>query len=131
MNYQFISLKLEFCILLNYKKGSVQRNDLNEYSHFNSQEYSHFNSQEDYGYGGPWPDYDMSYGPPHKTQREPKREEDDHLMASMGLPSSFTATIDQPMENFAEDIPLEAKGRINQGGKLFFTVKTVATIKLF
>lgn len=75
-------------------------------------------SQEDYGYGGPWPDYDMNYGPPHKTHHEAPRDNEEDMLSSMGLPTSFTASIDQSMENFAEDIPLEAKGRNNtQGGK--------------
>lgn len=74
-------------------------------------------SQEDYGYGGPWPDYDMNYGPPHKTRHEAPRDNEEEMLSSMGLPTSFTASIDQSMENFAEDIPLEAKGRNAQGGK--------------
>lgn len=74
-------------------------------------------SQEDYGYGGPWPDYDMNYGPPHKTRHEAPRDNEEDMLSSMGLPTSFTASIDQSMENFAEDIPLEAKGRNTQGGK--------------
>lgn len=74
-------------------------------------------SQEDYGYGGPWPDYDMNYGPPHKTRHEAPRDNEEEILSSMGLPTSFTASIDQSMENFAEDIPLEAKGRNAQGGK--------------
>ncbi|XP_061164731.1 uncharacterized protein LOC133173727 [Saccostrea echinata] len=70
--------------------------------------------QDDYGYGGQWPDYDASYGSSHETHHHQSPPED--MMSSMGLPTSFTATIDQPSENFAEDIPLEGKGRKNHGG---------------
>lgn len=77
--------------------------------------------QEDYGYGGPWPDYDMNYGPPHKTHHEAPRDNEEDMLSSMGLPTSFTASIDQSMENFAEDIPLEAKGRNNTQGAVYQT----------
>lgn len=74
--------------------------------------------QEDYGYGGPWPDYDMNYGPPHKTRHEAPRDNEEEMLSSMGLPTSFTASIDQSMENFAEGedfrIEVEADIRIEE-----------------
>ncbi|XP_056012785.1 uncharacterized protein LOC130052317 isoform X4 [Ostrea edulis] len=72
--------------------------------------------QDDYGYGGPWPNYDAHYGQSRGAAHHQAPPADDNMMSSMGLPSSFTASIDQFSENFAEDIPLEGKGRKQHGG---------------